>query len=182
MLKTIALGLAKIANDIRWLASGPRCGLGELRLPALQPGSSIMPGKVNPVIPEAVIQIAARIAGHDTALTLGGQGGFFQLNTMMPLMVQALLESIGLLAAAARALGRKCIAGLSANEEVCRGNIEKSLALVTGLVPVLGYDQAAAVAKTAFESGRTIREVVLAERLLDPEQVNRLLPPLDPLP
>ncbi|MGB5987533.1 MAG: class II fumarate hydratase [Desulfobacterales bacterium] len=179
VLKTIALGLAKIANDIRWLASGPRCGLGELRLPALQPGSSIMPGKVNPVIPEAVIQVAAQVVGHDTILTLAGQGGFFQLNTMMPLMVQALMESIRLLAAAARALDKKCITGLSADEKVCRGNIEKSLALVTALVPYLGYDRAAKVAKTAYESGCTIREVVLAEKLLDPGQLEALLPPQD---
>lgn len=178
VLKTIALGLGKIANDIRLLASGPRCGLGELRLPALQPGSSIMPGKVNPVIPEAVIQAAAQVVGHDTALTLAGQGGYFQLNTMMPLMVHNLLESIALLSAAATALDTQCVAGLEADEVVCRENIEKSLALVTALVPALGYDRAAEVSKQAYASGRTIREVVLGEGLLSEAEVAKLLPPL----
>jgi len=179
VLKTVAVGLGKIANDLRWLASGPRCGLGELKLPALQPGSSIMPGKVNPVIPEAVIQVAAQVTGYDTALALAGQGGFFQLNTMMPLMAHNLLESISLLAAAARTLDTRCVAGLKADARVCRGNIENSLALVTALVPRLGYDRAATVAKQAYDSGRTIREVVLAERLLMPSELERLLPPLD---
>jgi fumarate hydratase class II len=178
VLKTIALGLGKISSDIRLLASGPRCGLGELRLPALQPGSSIMPGKVNPVIPEAVIQVAAQVVGYDTALTLAGQGGYFQLNTMMPLMAHNLLESISLLSSAAQALADRCISGLQANENVCRGNIEKSLALVTALVPALGYDRAAEVSKKAYASGRTIREVVLAEGLLSEAEVTSLLPPL----
>ena len=176
ILKTVALSLSKIANDLRLLASGPRCGLGELQLPSLQPGSSIMPGKINPVIPEAVIQVAAQVVGYDAALTMAGQGGYFQLNTMMPLMVHNLLTAIGLLSAGVRALDEKCVAGLTADEKVCQSNVEKSLALVTALVPTLGYDQAAAVAKRAYSTGKTIREAVLEENLIPPAELDDLLP------
>jgi fumarate hydratase class II len=174
-LKTVAVSLAKIANDLRWLASGPRCGIGEITLPSLQPGSSIMPGKVNPVVPEAVLQVAAQVAGNDTTITLCGQAGNFELNTMMPLIAHNLLQSIGLLADAALALADKCVAGIAANRETCAGFIEKSLALATGLVPRLGYDRAAEVAKNAYASGRTVRAVLTEEKLLPEEDIDALL-------
>jgi len=174
-LKTVAVSLAKIANDIRWLGSGPRCGIGEIRLPSLQPGSSIMPGKVNPVIPEAVLQVAAQVAGSDTTITLCGQGGNFELNTMMPLIAHHLLQSIGLLTDAAVALADKCITGIAANREACAAFIERSLALVTGLVPRIGYDRAAEVALKAYATGRTVREVLSEENLLPKEDIDALL-------
>ena len=169
-LKTLAVSLVKIANDIRWLASGPRCGIGEINLPSLQPGSSIMPGKINPVIPEAVIQVAAQVMGNDTTIMMGGQAGNFELNVMLPVMAYNLLQSIDLLASAADVFAKKCIDGISANEETCTGYIEKSLALATGLVPKIGYDQAAAVSKKAYESGKTIREVLLEEKILSEKE------------
>jgi len=175
VLKTMAVALIKMANDLRWLASGPRCGLGEINLPSLQPGSSIMPGKVNPVIPEAVIQAAAQVMGNDVAIGVGGQGGYFELNTMLPLIAYNLLQSIDLMASGAEVLDRKCLAGVTANRERCAANIEQSLALVTGLVPHLGYDQAAAVAHEAYQSGRTIREVVRDKGLLDGETLDKAL-------
>jgi fumarate hydratase class II len=174
-LKTVAVSLAKIANDVRWLGSGPRCGLGEIILPSLQPGSSIMPGKVNPVIPEAVLQVAAQVVGNDTTITLSGQAGNFELNVMMPVIAYNLLQSIGLLADAASAFADNCIVGITANREACSAFIEKSLALATGLVPRIGYDQAAAVAKRAYDSGQTIREVLTAEAILPKEEIDRLL-------
>lgn len=176
-LKTVAVGLTKIANDIRWLASGPRCGLGEITLPALQPGSSIMPGKVNPVIPEAVIQAAAQVIGNDLAITLGGQGGYFELNTMLPLITYNLLQSIDLLAASAGIFADQCIRGITANLDQCRAGIEKSLAMVTALVPHIGYDRAAEIAKKAFESGKTIRELARIETDLSEELLDDLLKP-----
>lgn len=169
-LKTLAVSLVKIANDIRWLASGPRCGIGEINLPPLQPGSSIMPGKVNPVIPEAVLQVAAQVMGNDTTIMIGGQAGNFELNVMLPVLAYNLLQSIELLAAAADVFARKCIDGISANMEVCAGYIEQSLALATGLVPRIGYDKAAAVSKKAYASGKTIREVVLEENILSEKE------------
>ena len=174
-LKTLAVALVKIANDLRWLASGPRCGLGEIALPALQPGSSIMPGKVNPVIPEAVIQAAAQVMGNDTVIALSGQSGNFELNVMLPVTAYNLLQSLGLMAAAAGLLHRKCIAGISANRERCAANIEQSLALVTGLVPHIGYDRAAAVAQEAYQTGRTIRDIARDHDLLDEETLDQAL-------
>ena len=174
-LKTVAVSLAKIANDLRWLASGPRCGIGEITLPSLQPGSSIMPGKVNPVIPEAVLQAVAQVVGNDAAITFCGQAGNFELNVMMPAIAHNLLQSIGLLADAAAAFAGRCIAGIAANREACGAFIERSLALATGLVPRIGYDRAAAVAKTAYDSGRTIREVLTAEAILPKEEIDQLL-------
>ena len=174
-LKTMAVALVKIANDLRWLSSGPRCGLGEINLPSLQPGSSIMPGKVNPVIPEAVIQVAAQVMGNDTAISLSGQSGNFELNVMLPVIAHNLLQSIELMAAAAEVLDRKCLVGVTANPERCAANIEQSLALVTGLVPLIGYDRAAAIAHDAYRSGRTIREVVKSEGLLDDDTLNEAL-------
>ena len=172
VLKTLAVSLVKIANDIRWLASGPRCGIGEINLPSLQPGSSMMPGKVNPVIPEAVIQVAAQVMGNDTTIMMGGQAGNFELNVMLPVTAYNLLQSIDLLASAADVFAKKCIDGIGANAETCQGYIEKSLALATGLVPKIGYDKAAAVSKKAHESGKTIREVLLEEKILSEKEFN----------
>jgi len=170
-LKTVAVSLGKIANDVRWLASGPRCGLGELNLPALQPGSSIMPGKVNPVMPEVVLQVAAQVIGNDAAITVGCQGGAFELNTMLPLIAYNLLQSIELLTSAATLFARTCIDGLTANPERCAASIEQSLALATYLVPLIGYDRAAEIAEEAHRTGRTIREVVLQRGDLSPEAI-----------
>ncbi|MFZ0240465.1 MAG: class II fumarate hydratase [Desulfobacterales bacterium] len=180
MLKTVAAGLVKISNDIRWLASGPRCGLGEINIPALQPGSSIMPGKVNPVIPEALIQVAAQVMGNDVAITIGGQSGNFELNVTIPLMAHNLLQSIHLLSSGVEVFAEKCIRGLTANRDHCAGNIEKSLALVTGLVPHIGYEKAAAIAKTAYEKDLTIRQVASERRIVSEALLNQILGPGDP--
>ncbi len=174
-LKVIAVGLVKIANDIRWLGSGPRCGIGELRLPALQPGSSIMPGKVNPVVSEAVIQMAYQVMGNDTAIALAGQAGIFELNVTLPLLAHNILESVRLLGGACRMLADKCLHGLEADQARCEAYIEKSLALVTSLVPRIGYDRAAELAKKAHASGRTIRQVALEEQVLPVEEIDKLL-------
>jgi fumarate hydratase class II len=175
VLKTLAVSLVKIANDIRWLASGPRCGIGEINLPSLQPGSSIMPGKVNPVIPEAVIQVAAQVMGNDTTVMMGGQAGNFELNVMLPVVAYNLLQSIDLLASAADVFAIKCIDGISANADTCAGYIEKSLALATGLVPKIGYDRASAVSQKAHKSGKTIREVLLEEKILSEKEFDEWL-------
>ncbi len=174
-LKTIAVSLTKIANDVRWLASGPRCGIGEIRIPSLQPGSSIMPGKVNPVMPEVVLQVAAQVIGNDAAITLAGQAGNFELNVMLPVIAHNLLQSISLLAKSASLFCDKCILGIEANEERCRSYLEQSLALATALVPVIGYDRAALVAKRASETGGTIREVAIREKILPEGEVHRIL-------
>jgi len=174
-LRTVSVGLVKIANDIRWLSSGPRCGLGEIHMPALQPGSSIMPGKVNPVIPEVVVQVAAQVIGNDAAVTLGGQGGNFELNVMLPLTAYNLLQSITLLGASATAFAEKCIQGITANEEKCRGNLEWSLALATAFVPFLGYDNAASLAKEAYDTNKTIREVALERGVLPEKKIHQIL-------
>ena len=175
-LKTLAVSLVKIANDIRWLASGPRSGIGEINIPSLQPGSSIMPAKVNPVIPEAVMQVAAQVMGNDAAIMMGGQAGNFELNLMLPVIAYNLLQSIALLGSVCGVFAEKCIAGISANRDACAAYIEKSLALVTALVPEIGYDQAATIAKKAYESGKTIREVAIEEKVLSGETINKLLP------
>jgi len=172
-LKTTAVSLTKIANDIRLLSSGPRCGLGETRIPSLQPGSSIMPGKVNPVIPESVLQIAAQVIGNDLTITLAGQGGNFELNTMMPVMAYNFLQSISILSIGARSLGEKCVEGVTADLEKCAFYVDQSLALVTYLVPQLGYDQAAVISKKAHTTGKSITEVVLEEGLLTEEELAR---------
>jgi len=169
VLKTIAVSLMKIANDIRWLASGPRCGIGEISLPSLQPGSSIMPGKVNPVIPEAVLQVAMQVVGNDTAILLGGQSGYFELNTALPLITHNLLLSIRLLISATNLFCRKCVEGITANPERCGEYIAKSLALATALVPHIGYDRAAEIAKTAHTEGKTVKEVAFREKVLPDE-------------
>ena len=164
-LRSIAVSLSKIANDVRWLGSGPRCGLGELVLPAVQPGSSIMPGKVNPVICESVIQVACQVVGHDTAIALGGFGGvgsLLELNVAMPLIAHNLVESITLLSAVTDLFGAKVVEGLEPDRERCASLVERSLAMATPLAPVIGYDQAAVLAHEAHRSGRTVREVALA--------------------
>jgi fumarate hydratase class II len=176
-LRTIAGSMVKIANDLRWLASGPRCGIGELQLPALQPGSSIMPGKVNPVIPEAVIQIAYQVMGNDTTVMLAGQAGNFELNVTLPLITHNLLQSIQLLSLAARHLKDKCLAGLEEDLATTKGYIENSLALVTGFVPHLGYDGAAKLAKDAYDSGRSVRVVAREGGLLDEATIEAVLGP-----
>lgn len=158
-LNAIATSLHKIANDIRLLASGPRCGIGEINLPAIQPGSSIMPGKVNPVLCEAVTMVAARVFGNQTTVTFCGANGQFELNTYMPLMGQSVLESIELLAKSSKTFAEKCVSGITANRERCEELIELSFSMVTSLVPLIGYEQAAAIAKEAMLSGKTIRAI-----------------------
>src|SRR5437763_1563002 len=174
-VKTAAVSLARIANDLRWLASGPRTGIAEIRLPALQPGSSIMPGKVNPVIPEAVIQVAAQVIGNDAAITLGGLGSMFELNTMMPLMAHDLLFSIETLGAVAGLLAERCVEGIEADPRRAQELLERSLVIVTALVPLIGYDAAAEVSKEAYATGRSLREIVVARGLLTSEEVDRAL-------
>ncbi len=176
-LKTIAVSLVKIANDIRWLASGPRCGLGEISVPPLQPGSSIMPGKINPVIPEVVIQVAAQVIGNDTTIMLGGQAGNFELNVMLPVIAYNLLQSITLLASASELFAEKCLSGVLANREKCAAYIEQSLALATGLVPHIGYDRAADIAKKAHETGKTIWEIARKEDVLPESVLARIFNP-----
>ncbi len=174
-LRGAAVSLARIANDLRWLASGPRTGIAEIRLPALQPGSSIMPGKVNPVIPEAVIQMAAQVIGNDAAITLGGLGSIFELNTMMPLMAYDLLFSIETLGAAAGVLAERCVEGIEADEDRARELLERSLVIVTALVPLIGYDAAADVSREAYATGRSLREIVVARGLMTSEEVDAAL-------
>ncbi|HUL31428.1 MAG TPA: class II fumarate hydratase [Thermodesulfobacteriota bacterium] len=177
-LKTAAVSLIKIANDIRWLGSGPRCGIGEIRLPETQPGSSIMPGKVNPVIPESLIQVCVQVIGNDAAITLGGLSGNFELNVMMPLIAHNLLQSIRLLANAVDHFSKKCVEGLEADRERCEEMIEKSLALATALTPKIGYDEAAQIAQKAYGQRKTIRQVAEGEGILSKEELNRWLNPI----
>lgn len=177
LLKTIAVSMTKIANDIRWLGSGPRGGLGEIRLPAVQPGSSIMPGKVNPVMVEALIMVAAQVIGHDAAITQGGLGSYFELNTMMPLMAYDLLKSIQWLAAGVRQFTDRCVTGIEADEARCQKNLERNLSLATGLAPVIGYDQAAAISKEAYRSGGTVRAVAQAREVLPADELDAALDP-----
>jgi len=174
-LKTLAAALIKIANDIRWLSCGPRAGLYEILLSAVQPGSSIMPGKVNPVIAEAVIQVAGEVIGNDAAGTFGAQGSNFELNVMMPLIAYNLLESIRLLANVTGLFRTKCVDGIRANQKGCEATIEKSLMLSTPLVPVLGYDLAAEIAKEAYKKDKTIREIVRERKLLSDRDLAKIL-------
>src|SRR5438552_10326100 len=174
-LRVVAVSLTKIANDLRWMASGPRTGLGEIRLPDLQPGSSIMPGKVNPVVPEAVLQVCAQVLGNDTVVAVSGAAGNFELNVMLPVIARNLLESLRLLASVSRAFADKCVAGIEADEERRRRNAESSAAIATALNPYIGYEEAARVIKQATAEGRTLREVVLARKLMTPEEVDRAL-------
>ena len=171
-LRGLAVTLIKIANDIRWLGSGPRCGLGELRLPATQPGSSIMPGKVNPVIPEAVLQVCAQVIGNDSAVASAATLlGNLDLHTGMPVMIHNLLEAVRLLTNVCRVFVERCLDGLTADRERCEALVEQSLAMCTSLVPLIGYDRAAELAKEAHRTGRTIRELALEQKLADPARL-----------
>jgi len=174
-LHTIAVSLTRIAHDIRWMGSGPRAGLGEITLPSIQPGSSIMPGKVNPVIPEAVTMVAAQVMGNHTTITVGGLGSYFELNVMMPVMTHALLQSISLLASASRVFAEKCVAGITANEARSQELLEGNLSLATALAPKLGYDVAAAIAKQAFKDGTTAREEARRQRVLPDDELDQVL-------
>jgi fumarate hydratase, class II len=178
-LKVVAVSLTKIANDLRWMNSGPLAGLGEISLPALQPGSSIMPGKVNPVIPEAVAMVAAQVIGHDTTITIAGQSGNFQLNVMLPLIAYNLLESIRLLANVSRLLADRAIAGFEVNRPRLAEALDRNPILVTALNPVIGYEKGAAIAKKAYAEGKPIREVAARETSLPREQLDALLDPAE---
>jgi len=175
VLRTIALSLYKIANDLRWMSSGPRCGLAEIHLPDLQPGSSIMPGKVNPVVPEAVCQVVAQVVGNDAAVAFGGSAGTFELNVMLPVLGRNLLESIRLLAAVSRVFAEKCVSGIAADVERCRNYALSSPSIVTSLNPYIGYEEAARVVKQAMAEGKDLRTVVLERGLLTTEEVDRAL-------
>ncbi|UCC26912.1 MAG: class II fumarate hydratase [Gemmatimonadales bacterium] len=174
-LNTVASGLMKIADDIRWLSSGPTSGIHEISLPAVQPGSSIMPGKVNPVMSEALMMVAARVSGNHTTITIGGQRGNFELNVMMPVMAHALLESISILAGSVRVFADRCVVGITANEDRCRELLEKNPSIATALNPYIGYDKAAEVAKQAAREKRSVRDVVSEQGLLPADQLDEAL-------
>jgi fumarate hydratase class II len=173
-LKTVAVSLTKIAQDLALMGSGPRTGLAELRLPELQKGSSIMPGKVNPVIPEVVLQVAAQVIGNDTAITIGGMQGQFELNVRVPLIARNIIQSIGLLTSAATLLAEKCIDGIEPNEETLRRNGESTPAIATALNPYIGYDKGTEIVNEAVASRRTIREVA-REKGVDDETLDKAL-------
>ncbi len=177
-LKTIAVSLFKIANDIRWLGSGPRCGIGEIALPATQPGSSIMPGKVNPVICESVMMVCAQVIGADTTITWAGANGNLDLNVMMPVMAHNLLHSIRLLGNVAEIFADKCVSGILANKERCQELVELSMAMVTSLAPKIGYDRAAEIAKESARTGKTVRQICREEKVLPEAELNAALDPI----
>jgi fumarate hydratase class II len=178
LTKTIAVSLTKIANDIRWLASGPRCGIGEISIPATQPGSSIMPGKVNPVMSEMTLQVAAQVIGNDATVTWAAAfGSNFELNVMMPVMAFNLLQSIELLSKAAKIFADRCVAGLEANADRCAELVEQSLAMCTSLAPAIGYDKAAEVAKESHKTGKTVRQVATEKKLLAEADLKKALDP-----
>jgi len=174
-LKTVAVSLFKIANDLRWMSSGPRTGIAEITLPSLQPGSSIMPGKVNPVIAEMMMQVSSQVIGNDTAITWGGANGNFELNVMMPLIAHNLLESIGLLSNAADVMREKMVDGIEADSQRAQWLLEQNVIIITALVPVIGYDKSAEVAKRAFKEGRGVREVALEMNVLPEDELNAAL-------
>ena len=174
-LRGLAVSLSKIANDIRLLGSGPRAGIGELNIPAVQPGSSIMPGKVNPVICESLIQVCGQVIGNDQAVLQGAQGSYFELNVMMPMIASNILESINILSTGSDTFNKKLLIGLRANEEICNGYIEGSLAMCTSLVPAIGYDKAAEIAYKAYKQNKTVREITLEENILSKEEIDKLL-------
>ncbi len=178
-LKTIATSLFKIANDIRWLGSGPRCGIGELLLPETQPGSSIMPGKVNPVICESVMQVCARVFGNDATVTWAAANGNFELNVMMPVLAHAMLESCRLLANVTEVFRTKCIEGLQANRDRCAELVEYSMAMVTSLAPIIGYDRAAEIAKESAKTGKTVRQLCREKNVLPEAELARALDPFE---
>ncbi|MGQ0668739.1 MAG: class II fumarate hydratase [Actinomycetota bacterium] len=175
VLKMVAVSLMKVANDVRWMGSGPRAGIGELRLPSLQPGSSIMPGKVNPVIPEVVRQVAAQVIGNDAVVTIGGALGEFELNVMMPVMAHNVLQSVDLLTSAATVFREKCVGGLEADAERARALVEQSFPIITALVPKIGYEAAADIAKEALATGRGVREIAAERGILPPEELEEAL-------
>ncbi|HXM74848.1 MAG TPA: class II fumarate hydratase [Chthoniobacterales bacterium] len=177
-LKTIAVSLFKIANDLRLLGSGPRCGIGEIQLPATQPGSSIMPGKVNPVMCESMMMVCTQVIGNDAAITWSGANGNFELNVMMPVMAHDLLESIRLLANVTDVFCEKCVTGIKANKARCEELVELSMAMVTSLAPRIGYDRAAEIAKESARTGKTVREICLEKKVLPEKELNRVLDPV----
>ncbi|MDR2643138.1 MAG: aspartate ammonia-lyase, partial [Planctomycetaceae bacterium] len=179
LIKSISVTLMNVANNIRFLSSGPRCGYYEVVLPDLQPGSSIMPGKVNPVLCESLMQVAARVAGNDQTITTAAvTGGQFQLNIMMPVLADTAIESIRILAAATNIFVQKALNGLEANESICRDAIEQSLAMATGLNPYIGYEKAAAIAKEAFKTGKTVRDICNEKNVLNKDDLQKALDPM----
>jgi len=179
LVKTIAISLTKIANDIRWLASGPRCGIGEISIPATQPGSSIMPGKVNPVMSEMLLQTAAQVVGNDATVAWAGAfGSTFELNVLMPVMAFNLLQSIELLSNAAKVFADRCVDGLEANQKRCEELVEQSLAMCTSLAPVIGYDKAADIAKESMKTGKTVRQIALEKKVMPEADLNKALDPM----
>ena len=177
ILKGLAVSLSKIANDVRWLASGPRSGLGELNIPSVQPGSSIMPGKVNPVICESILQVSAQVIANDLAVTLGALGSVLELNLMLPLIAHNLLYSVSILSNSISVFNNKLMKGISANKIKCENYIEGSLAMCTSLAPIIGYDAAAEIADESFNTGKTIRQVVEEKNIIDSKVLNRVLNP-----
>src|SRR5687768_10058071 len=178
-LKTIAISLSKIANDIRWLSSGPRCGIGEIAIPATQPGSSIMPGKINPVMSEMALMVAAQVVGNDATIAFAGSGlgSTFELNVMMPVMAYNLLQSIELLSRAARVFADRTVAGMGVNRERCESLVEQSLAMCTSLAPIIGYDKAADIAKESFKTGKTVRQIAAERKLMSDTELSKALDP-----
>ena len=176
-MKTVAVSLVKIANDIRLLNMGPRCGLAEISVPAVQPGSSIMPGKVNPVIAESMTQVCAQVIGNDASITFGGASGLLDLNVMLPVIAHNLLESEEILANACTMFADKCIAGLQANADKCEQQIEWSMSMVTSLAPIIGYEKASAIAKQAVAEGKTVRDICMIENILPQDELDALLDP-----
>jgi fumarate hydratase class II len=177
-IRTLAVSLFKIANDIRWLSSGPRCGIGEIQLPATQPGSSIMPGKVNPVMCEAVMQVCAQVIGNDTAVCWGGANGNLELNVMMPMIAHNILENIRLLTGVSRVFQDKCVSGITANRAHCEELVERSMALVTSLAPIIGYDRASEIAKESATTGKTVREISKSKNLMTDSELDKALDPI----
>ena len=178
-LRTIAVSLFKIANDVRWLSSGPRCGMGEIQLPATQPGSSIMPGKVNPVMCESVMQVCAQVFGNDTVVYWAGANGNLELNVMMPVMAHNILESIRLLVNVIRIFQDKCVAGILANRGRCEELVEYSMAMVTSLAPIIGYDRAAEIAKESAKTSKTVRTICMERHILPEAELTRALDPAE---
>ena len=176
-LQSVATALNKIANDVRWLASGPRCGIGEIVIPANEPGSSIMPGKVNPTQSEALTMVVSRVIGNGMTVTVAGASGNFELNVYLPVIAYSLLQSIDLLASATDSFNDHCAAGIEANRERIEENLQQSLMLVTALNPHIGYERAAEVAKTAYAQGRTLREVVVEKGLMSGERFDEIVVP-----
>ena len=176
-MKSLAIKLTKVCNDLRLLASGPRCGLNEINLPPRQPGSSIMPGKVNPVIPEVVNQVAFRVIGNDLTVTMAAEAGQLELNVMEPIIIHCLFESIEMLANAMNTLREKCVTGITANKEVCRNMVYNSIGLVTALNPYLGYETSTMLAKEALNSGKGIYDLVLEHKLMSKEELDNILRP-----